>query len=552
MKRFILLVFAFLALALFEVSVNAANNVSEIQIQVNLRDDGSAYIVQIWDGSFGEGTENYIPIRTDGIEISDFRVSDENGEYTYVEDWDIDASFEEKAGKCGINKTGDGIELCFGITDYGRKRYAIEYIVKGFIKAYEDYDGTNFMLINSGMNTFPTDATVCVTLENGKPLNEETAGIWGFGYGGMAEFRDGEAWLYTSAQTPLEGSNSMIMLLQLDKGILSPEISVDKSFESVKEKAFEGSDYSSKDVTDKIIDYILYAVLYLFVAGVIIYIAVYGIKRKIEIRKFYKNAPYYRQSPCGGRIETAYSLSRDFDVEKDESTIIGAVMLRMVNNGSIIIKSEEEPGFFGKSKKNTAITLKEEPSEEIENRLYNILKKASGENEYIDEKELSKYFKKRPGVLRSFIDDAYADGKSELKNAKGYARSIGKFIGNLSDTGKQLLAEVMGLKKYLLDFSLIGEREISESVVWQDYMVYATLFGIADKVLEQFKKVYPERIAEFEAYDVNMHTTYICYSSMYRALRSTEQAKRSGGAGGASSFGGGGGFSGGGVGGGSR
>ena len=49
-----------LVLMLCSVTVFAKNNVSEIDIDVTVRDDGSAYIVQNWKGTFDEGTENYI------------------------------------------------------------------------------------------------------------------------------------------------------------------------------------------------------------------------------------------------------------------------------------------------------------------------------------------------------------------------------------------------------------------------------------------------------------------------------------------------------------
>ena len=61
----------------------AANNVSDINIDVTVKNDGSAVIVQHWTGIFNEGTENYIPINTGGIEVSDLAVSDEKGEYEY-------------------------------------------------------------------------------------------------------------------------------------------------------------------------------------------------------------------------------------------------------------------------------------------------------------------------------------------------------------------------------------------------------------------------------------------------------------------------------------
>ena len=220
-----------LVLMLCSVTVFASNNVSEIDIDVTVRDDGSAYVVQNWRGTFNEGTENYIPINTDDISVTDFKVSDINGVYNFVEDWDVDLSFDEKARKCGINETYDGIELCFGISEYGENRYAIEYVVEDFIKSYEDYDGTNFMFVNPDMSTFPTDGHISIVLENGTEFNDDNAGIWGFGYDGYVEFLNGKVNAYTTSA--LSGENSMIVMLRLNKGIIFPKTQIADSFETV-------------------------------------------------------------------------------------------------------------------------------------------------------------------------------------------------------------------------------------------------------------------------------------------------------------------------------
>ena len=34
--------------------------------------------------------------------------------------WDIGASFGEKSYKCGYNRIDGGVELCFGISEYGQ------------------------------------------------------------------------------------------------------------------------------------------------------------------------------------------------------------------------------------------------------------------------------------------------------------------------------------------------------------------------------------------------------------------------------------------------
>ena len=141
------------------------------------------------------------------------------------------------------------------------------------------------------------------------------------------------------------------------------------------------------------------------------------------------------------------------------------------------------------------------------------------------------------GALEHFYD-AFTEGKADAVLA-----------ASLFHFGEIPIPE---LKKYLNEFTLIAEREITETIIWKEYMVYATLFGIADKVIEQFKKVYPEKIPELETYNRNVIIAHSYYRSMYRSSQRAMQARRTSGSGGRASFGGGGGFSGGGRGGGSR
>ena len=83
-------------------------------------------------------------------------------------------------------------------------------------------------------------------------------------------------------------------------------------------------------------------------------------------------------------------------------------------------------------------------------------------------------------------------------------------------------------------------------------MIYATLFGIADKVQEQLKKVYPEILPEIENYNRNVIICHSYYRTMNKSYQKYQNEQRNSGGGGSASFGGGGGFSGGGFGGGSR
>jgi hypothetical protein len=159
----------------------AANQVHTMDIQALIYEDGSMYIVQNWEGSFDEGTECYIPMNgPDYLTISELKVSDENGAYETLSDWNINWSFEEKAGKCGINYTDSGYEICFGIGHYGHNRYAIEYKLDNVVAGYSDKDGVNFRFVNEQMNTTPSDVTVEIRLADGTPITDEIADIWGF------------------------------------------------------------------------------------------------------------------------------------------------------------------------------------------------------------------------------------------------------------------------------------------------------------------------------------------------------------------------------------
>lgn len=73
----------------------------------------------------------------------------------------------------------------------------------------------------------------------------------------------------------------------------------------------------------------------------------------------------------------------------------------------------------------------------------------------------------------------------------------------------------MGLKRYMSEFSLMKEKEVPELVLWEKYLVYATVFGISEKVLKQLKVVYPQ-ISDEEYMNSHGYTyMYLMYSSNF-------------------------------------
>lgn len=527
----------------------ADNHVTSIDIEVTIREDGSAVITQHWTGEFTEGTENYLPIRTGDIGISEFSVSDENGPYTLISDWDIDASFKEKAGKCGIVSTDEGVELCFGITEYGHKEYTFSYVVTDFIKGYRDANGTNFMFINPDMSTFPTAGRIEIVMEDGTKLDSSNAGIWAFGFEGQIEFQGGHVVAYTAED--LEDDNSMIVMLQLNKDLLSPRKSVGTTFEEVKEEAMKDSDYGHGDSDDDdTAALILVGVIFGGALAAVVGAAAYSAKVTEERKAFANSVGYFADIPNGGDIEMTHYLAQTFDVSKEDSLIMGALMLSMMNENAIELR--ETADTFGTAEQKLELRLLHEPDSAPEQRLFYILSAAAGGTGVLQEKALDDYAFEHYEEIEKFMEETKINGREAFKTKGGFVNNPGGRIKHLSDTGKAELAQVIGLKKYLEESARMSERDIWEANLWQEYMVYATLFGSAEDVIEQLKRLYPDRLPVFEDYHHRYIWCYGYYHGMHNSMdRAIEEARAEGG-GGSSSVGGGGGFSGGGAGGGSR
>lgn len=98
------------------------------------------------------------------------------------------------------------------------------------------------------------------------------------------------------------------------------------------------------------------------------------------------------------------------------------------------------------------------------------------------------------------------------------------------------------LKKYMEDFSLLKEKEVPDLVLWEKFLVYATAFGIAEKVIKQLKIVYPEyNDMDYSVYPnmyIFMNTDF---SRSFTAVSNSMSSSFSSGTGGGGGFSGGGG-----------
>ncbi len=124
-------------------------------------------------------------------------------------------------------------------------------------------------------------------------------------------------------------------------------------------------------------------------------------------------------------------------------------------------------------------------------------------------------------------------------------------FGKWSKEGREFYMKWDNFGKFLTEFSLLSEYPPQSIVVWEEYLVYATALGIADKVENALKKLVPKEVWENQSNHMLMYGAYsMSIGRQFGTLRNTAIATVSKTSSGGSS---GGGFSGGGgsVGGGS-
>lgn len=542
-------------------SFTSPNNVSSIDITVQLQSNGDARITQTWSGSFMDGTEIYLPIENLGdMDIADLTVSDRHGEYENIGEWDVDASFNEKAHKCGIATTDDGYELCFGISEYGDNVYTFSYTVTGLVGRYTDgVDGFLFQFANQGMSIYPADLVLRILPPEGVVLSDANSGIWAFGYEGTILFEGGSVIAQTELPLERDDGSSCIILLRLNACIIEPHRSSGLSFESLKENAFDGSVYEEEFDA---FGFILMCTVMSICAIAVGFLIVYGIYRGVlrsKARRHMKKADYYRDIPCGGDLGTAYALARPFALARGQS-FLSAALLRMISSG--YISTEPEPD----SPKQTQMTFIKQPpeDEQLNYQLYNALIGACPEGSSIaTQAQLQQHITKRFKPVEAALNAAESYGRKELRERMCYTKPQNAdrvfCLKDLTPSGISVLDQLSGFRNYLNDFTLINERTTLEVALWKEYMVYATLLEAADKVIEELRRIAPyydaTATAEIETFDHSFTSFWMLNNvihSSYQAGYASVHAANASGGGGGSSFSGGGGFSGGGFGGGAR
>ncbi|MBQ8178815.1 MAG: DUF2207 domain-containing protein [Clostridia bacterium] len=257
--------------------------------------------------------------------------------------------------------------------------------------------------------------------------------------------------------------------------------------------------------------------------------------------------PYVREIPTGTTSTQMAHFYYHYDgtlkKQKNRGNVLSAILMELARRGFIVLEpSERNPDDF-------TIDLEEVPSAKFselsshEKLFYDLIKEvrlayvnpismgdfeayakdhASKVNHVIDSviKASGKQYHQRDNFKMSSLKPQTLLGVgmicivvgfmmflvSELLNYFGLGLSVfgillmvgAPKVNKLSAKGEAKYMEAKGLESFMLEFSNLKEHEIPALILWEEYMVYATMMGISERVLQELKLKYPVLLEEQE------------------------------------------------------
>ncbi len=557
MKRFYLLI---LVIILLTPRIISANEIKNIDMNIYVDNNGTAHVTEVWDANLNEGTEGYKPYYNLGnSEITNFKVRLDDKEFTFNNNYDIDASFEDKKYTNGFHYINNGIELCFGISKYGDNTYYLSYDISNFVvKTSDDYQMIYWTLFPHNYRFSPNNVKIKIYSDF---KYSDTLEVWGYGkYGTPCYVSDGRIEIIPDGR--ISSNEYLAILVKFPKDTFNLNVVSDKTFDDYLSIANEGSkkykNYSS--VIDTIISIISITLPFSIVvaAAIASKINSYGYINNKKINK--KNTPFFREIPCNKDIyyaNTLTNLNKNLFSTYKETNIFGAIILKWIKENKIKFITTTK-GMVNKETSSIDLTLNPSFDNALETELFDMMYEASNDG-ILETKELEKWCKSN---YSRFFNLFKKMDKVELEKLKSNnhihkrtSKEECKRKNVMDDTIYEDSTKLYGLKLYLNEFSSINTKEVMEVQLWDEYLMFAYIFGIADKVAKQLKNLYPEVINNYDVdFNTLLYINYISTRSVNAAnsARAKAESYSSGGGGFSSGGGGGGSFGGGGGGGGFR
>ena len=564
MKKIISYISVFILSFIF-VGIVKAESINSIKMDIYVDNSGNAHVTEIWDTNATEKTEYYHAYYNIGnSSITDLKVKNEEKDFEEIA-WDTSASLSDKAYKYGYNYTNNGVEICFGKSSYKSHTYTLTYTITNFVSNTSDDKQIIYWNLLDSIKPAPGNVEIVIYADE---AFLDTLPVWGYGnYGGLAYVYDGK--IYVS-NDHLSTSDYMVLLAEFEAGTFDTTNTLDKSFDDYLDMAEEGSTHyvekkSIFNTIGEIISVLFTPLMFLFfiiiasISGKNTYGGgTYNLDFGKDNRKIPKDNNMFRDIPCNKDIYRAYWVATHYSLIKKKTDFLGTILLKWHKEGVVKIESKTKGKVFKKEDSVVVFNNSELNSPiELENKLYSYMYEASKDG-ILESKEFEKWCGNHYSKILNWFDKVLdyetdklvEEGKITKENKQSF-KVFNKTVYVVNPSMLEEAKQMDGLKKFFNEFDNMSDKEAIEVMLWEEYLMYAQIFGVAKKVAKQFKKLYPDVITDYD-YETVLFFDTMTYSSIASANSAKSRAEAYSSGGGGFSSGGGGGGSFGGGGGGSR
>ena len=555
----------------FSINVKADDNSSlyldKLDFKVYIHEDGSMDVVETWNidirytntlyKTFEKDKDKYTSI--ENVKVKDVTA---NKDLTQINE---EMYHVTKDCYYGLENSKGRFEIAWGVgldDDYDTRKYEISYTVKDAVAKYNDYAELYWQFVGADFEIDADKITGTITLPE-EAENIEDILVWGH-----TENLNGEIHVIDNKTIKFQIDN-------FDAGryvevrTLFPNSMIESSGRTYSEDRYntvikEETKWANQANLRREWENIKEDVIAAFFVSVIAALCIIFIEKAVkygkkltEINKFTpeEDIEYFRELPNEDATpgEALYILEEPYNrFNHHFGKIFSATLLDLKLKDCIDLRAEKDE----KGKDKIYIKIIRRENEELkpdENRILKFISGASKKTNEIEIKSLEKYIKDHSSSVLKLIEGSEKNINSQLKDqgiidtkektqyqdyngiASTYfvfaivtlfwafplaivllingilCRRLRKKTNVLTQKGVNDKAKWKGLKKYMEDFSLLNEKEVPAIEVWEHYLVYATVFGIADKVLKQLKTVYPN------IDEIDTASTSTCMYFMYHS-----------------------------------
>ena len=583
-KKILFLVFFFILIFSFKLTFAKDYSIPNVKIEVTLNRDGSASFIEertySFDGSFSFG---YYDLPKEGYDsLEEFLV------------YEGDTLYKKENSKLSqtyyIEDSGNYYRVNFFYDAfYETKTFKFVYKLKGVTKVYEDYGEFYFKLQGTGWDKKIGLFESYIKFLS--PIPKENYFVWAHGpLWGKIEKVDEQTVYLRVEDVPANTFVETRILVPSDYFTDAKKLSGVIKDKVISEETKWARSSNLKRVFTSILFWLPLAIFIILLIYIIYLYFKYGREYKVP-----KEYDYIREPPSN--IKPAI-LGHLLTFGQFNDTFLKATMMDLIHRG--VIDIEKDP-----NSKNDYILKLNKNKEELQGFEKTLVEKILFDiSDSFTIKELNKKIKKRQEHYYYKFEDFKNEIKEEAKNYDFFDKvseeksnltaglgclipiagiflsiflknpmflswlilgPIYLFIGanavrRRSYKGKEEFDKWMALKRFLNDFSNLKEYGPKSVVIWEKYLIYGTILGVAKTVLRALKIIFPQLTdiengrligvatgATLASFDSRMN---FINSALSKVTSATSSAYKTSSSSWSSGGGGGGGFSGGGGGGG--